>query len=170
MEGQMCSPPCCPQPFYCSGRIYGGPGGADDTAAYSCPLTKDQKSGKKIIVLEALNILVGLHTLLRPSDVNTHMVVYCDNFAAVQAMESGRAKDPTLMRCARALWMLQAHLNLRLTYIFVPGASNNLPDALSRECFSPHSGRVADRLISQRALVRVRPCMFVFDDNEFQAC
>ena len=120
--------------------------------------------------LETLNVLVGIHTLGRPSDAGSHIVIYCDNKAAVQSLQSRRAHHPVVMRAARALWMLQACLNVHFTYIFIPGHTNNLPDALSRESMSGHSRNIANRLIEERGIIRIPPCLYVFNSSEYMSC
>ena len=147
-----------------------GIGGADDRVAYSHTLTPQQRLNNKILELETLNVLVGIHTMLRPTDVGHHIRIYCDNESAVRALKSGRAHNPTVMRAARSLWMLQAFMNVTLSYVHIPGHHNNLPDALSRQGFSAHSKIVADRMVAQKGLTRVMPCMYVFDNPEYLTC
>ena len=169
-HGKCVLPPPSPTRYMAMDACKKGIGGADDLAAYAHTLTYAQQDGKNILELETLNVLVGIHTLLRPSDVGGHIVIYCDNKAAVQSLQSGRAQNPTVMRAARALWMLQACLNIHFSYVFIPGHTNNLPDALSRECMSEHSKSVASKFIHERGLLRISPCLYVFDDEDFMLC
>ena len=64
------------------------------------------------------------------------MECYCDNMAVVAVINSGRAKDVTLMHLLRCMFFVAAHLNVYLQAHHVPGAKNMAAGALSRNCFS----------------------------------
>ena len=146
----------------------GGIGGADDTRAYSHRLVinNDRAHQYSINHLEALNIVVALHTFVTEQDKGGHIRVMCDNLAAVQVLTSGRGQDPCLMEAARAAWMLQAVMQVKVSFNHIPGASNVLADALSRAHISPAHANKAITLCVDKKLTPVEPCMLAYSQYQ----
>ena len=61
---------------------------------------------------------------------------YCDNMAVVAVINSGRAKDKTLMHLLRCMFFVVAHLDIHIHASHVPGVENVAADELSRNCIS----------------------------------
>lgn len=62
--------------------------------------------------------------------------------------------------------MVQALLDIRITYLHISGAENNLADALSRMHLSPLSKSYAIRYLIQNSIVYVDPVLDVFKNFE----
>ena len=92
--------------------------------------------GLTIVHLEMLNILVAVKLFCRHWK-GMSILIYCDNFAVVNVLRSGRARDPYLAACARNIWMWAATHDINFTYTHVAGKNNRTADLLSRWCNSP---------------------------------
>lgn len=75
---------------------------------------------------------MAVHTFLKESDRGSHVVIQTDSLSSAQVFRSGRGRNKVLLDCARQLWMVQALLDVRITYEHISGESNCLADALSR--------------------------------------
>ena len=77
------------------------------------------------------------------------VLLYCDNWAAVCAANSGRAEDPLIRASIRELWLICAISDVQLTIRHRPGHDMMTADALSRAGLSAkHAARVR-QLIDQ---------------------
>ena len=92
--------------------------------------------GLTIVHLEMLNILVAVK-LFCSNWKGMSILIYCDNFAVVNVLRSGRARDPYLAACARNIWMWAATHDIHFTYTHVAGKNNRTADLLSRWWNSP---------------------------------
>ena len=61
-----------------------------------------------------------------------NILIYCDNFAVVNVLRSGKARDPYLAACARNIWLWAAIHDMHVTYTHVSGKNNRTADLLSR--------------------------------------
>ena len=109
-----------------------GVGASDGRAAYAARIAPDADPVANITEIEAANIVIALHTFITDDDSGGHIIVYCDNLPSVQALTSGRAHNPVLAECVRALWMLQAKYDIKISYSHIAGQDNQVADALSR--------------------------------------
>ena len=57
---------------------------------------------------------------------------HCDNMAAVDVVNKGRAREPLMCHQLRALFYMSAHFNFELVAQHTPGRENGPADALSR--------------------------------------
>ena len=137
-----------------------GLGGTDGQYAYGLQVAPVQDGAANITELEAANVVVALHTLLGEKDRGSHILVRCDNFATVQALRSGRAKNHILQECARAAWMVQALLGVDVSYDHIPGVQNDVADALSRAHLNLKYKQAADSFIDHYFLSPVFPCTY----------
>ena len=110
-------------------------------------------------------MVVALHSMLTERDRGTHVRIHCDNMAAVQALQYGRAHNAVLIECARAAWMTQAVLGVELSFVHVPGVDNDIADALSRAHLSASDHSRATVLIQNNSLAIVHPCLHVFHNT-----
>ena len=140
----------------------GGIGAIDNMAAYDYKLMSEEASSHYITQIEALNVVVALHTLITPTDIGSHIRVWCDNEAAVAAIATGRARDPALMMCARAVWMVQAIYNIRITMQHIPGKQNTEADVLSRAHISQDHRARADSIYERYNVSKLHPCLHAF--------
>ena len=140
-----------------------GIGGADDQRVYAACVAKGGTRASNITHLEAVNIVVAMHTLLTPADKGAHIVIHYDNSAAASVLQTGRGRDPFLMECARAAWMAQAILQIKVTYKHIAGANNTLADALSRAHVSASHNALAKDIVNRYNLEWCDPCLYVLD-------
>jgi len=52
------------------------------------------------------------------------VLVYCDNQAVVEVVNSGNPKDPTLMHILRAIFFISAHHDFAVRAAHIPGERN----------------------------------------------
>ena len=109
-----------------------GVGATDDTYCYSGQVLGEQEGSFNITELETINVFIALHTFLTEKDRGSHVLIECDNLAAVQALKWSRAKNQVLAECARMAWMIQAVLDVTLYFAHIAGINNGVADALSR--------------------------------------
>ena len=142
-----------------------GIGATDGHRAYAGRVAPDADPAANITELEAANVVVALHTFLSEADRGKHVLVQCDNLAAVQALRWGRAKNTVLMEVARMGWMVQALLDVKLTFAHVPGVDNVAADALSRAHMSARDAERAEGIMKRDKLALVCPCLYVFEND-----
>ena len=63
---------------------------------------------------------------------NRHIIVYCDNQAAVAMINKGSTGNPIMMSYLRLLFWLSASHNFRITAKYLPGKENTIADCISR--------------------------------------
>ena len=140
-----------------------GIGGADDQLAYAACLAERGTRVANIAHLEAVNIVVAMHTLLKSTDKGGHIVIHCDNSAAVSVFQTGRGRDPFLLECARTAWMAQAIFQIQVTYKHIAGANNILADPLSRAYSSTSYDSLAKEIVRKYNLEWCDPCLHILD-------
>ena len=153
-------PPRAPSKVLLVDACLTGIGGTDGDRAYGQQVHNVEDGAANITELEAANVVVALHTLLTQQDRGTHIMVRCDNRAAVDVLRTGRANNKILQDCARAVWMVQAILGVDISYDHIPGVDNDVADALSRAHISPACLLRADSLVTNYGLTPITPCMF----------
>ena len=141
-----------------------GIGGSDGHRAYAGQVAPIEDGAKNITELEAINVIVALHTFLTKQDEGKHVRVHCDNMAAVQVLQTGKGKNRVLLDCARAAWMVQAVLNVQISYVHVPGVQNDIADALSRSHLSPKHHSNVKNILAANSLCLTEPCLHIFDN------
>ena len=81
--------------------------------------------------LELLAIMVALK--LWASQLKTERFrMHCDNTTAVAAMNLSRVRNPNVQACMREIAYIAATAEFEVLVVHVEGASNTLPDLLSR--------------------------------------
>ena len=63
---------------------------------------------------------------------NRHVIVFCDNQAAVAMINKGSTASPLMMTYLRLLFWLSASFNFRITAKYLPGKDNCVADCISR--------------------------------------
>ena len=81
--------------------------------------------------LEMLNIVIAVK-LWHENWPHARVRVLCDNASAVAVLNSGRGRDPFLLRCAREIWLLSALHDFQVEAIHTPGTQLTIADSLSR--------------------------------------
>ena len=107
-----------------------GLGGAFNNEVYvlTIPLGFE---GYDIVHLEILNIVVALKIWAKHWQ-NKRIEIRCDNMAMVEVIRSGKARDQTLAKCARNIWLIISIFNIHLVVNHIPGERNIVADFLSR--------------------------------------
>ena len=142
-----------------------GVGATDGQWAYGQQILDVADERYSITELEAINIVVALHSFINTADRGGHVLVRCDNLAAVQALSSGRARNPILQECARAAWMVQAIMDVEVSFNHIPGIDNDVADALSRAHVGVTHATRASTLVSHYSLSCVVPCLYFMDND-----
>ena len=132
-----------------------GGGATDGDRCYSYTFPKQMRDQHHITHLEAINCLGAARALTLPTDTGNTVIINCDNQPAVDAYRGGRAEDPVLNACARAIWFLGAQNQVNYKFNHVPGELMNIPDALSRVMLDDKYRSLADHYISQLSLTTV---------------
>lgn len=109
-----------------------GVGGSDGINAYALQVAHQEDPARNIAELEGANVAIAAHTLISHKDRGRHILIRSDSMASVQVFKSGRGRNPVLLEAARLLWMVQALLDVRLSYSHVEGENNILAYSLSR--------------------------------------
>ena len=107
-----------------------GLGGAFNNEVYALTIPLGFQN-YDIVHLEILNIVVALKLWAKQWQ-NKRIEIRCDNMAVVEVIRSGKARDPTLAKCARNIWLLTSIFNIYLVVNHIPGQRNTLADLLSR--------------------------------------
>ena len=84
-----------------------------------------------IAALECLNLLISLR-LWCDQWRGKHVLLFCDNWSVVCALQSGRAREPLIQGALREIWWLAALNDIELTVRHKPGSELVTADALSR--------------------------------------
>lgn len=139
-----------------------GIGATDGRTAYGGQITPVHDPAENISELEAVNLVVALQTFLSERDRGRHIRVFCDNMATVDVCTSGRGRNPVILDCARSVWMLQALLDIQITYEHIAGSNNIFADALSRRHLSPKYNTKAYELCQYHNIPLRVPCLHIF--------
>ena len=81
--------------------------------------------------LETMAIIVALK-LWGTELKNSHLLLFCDNSATVNIINTGRAKNLFAQNCLREICYLNAKNNMVVKVVHKAGCENRLPDLLSR--------------------------------------
>lgn len=139
-----------------------GIGATDGRTAYGGQVSPMWDPAENISELEAVNLVVALQTFLTDADRGRHIKVFCDNMATVEVCTTGRGRNQIILDCARNIWMVQALLDIKITYEHIAGTKNVFADALSRRHMSPKFERtVLDRCERDNIPLR-EPCLYIF--------
>ena len=129
-------------------------GATDGKRYYAFTYPASISNTNHITQLEAINTLAAVRAFVDESHGGGVVEVYCDNSASIAAYTTGRARDPVLAACCRAMWYVAAATDTKLEFAHVPGESMILPDALSRAHADPRMNHKAKTIINKMALQR----------------
>ena len=160
-NGRSCIPDPEPAMHIYVDACLSGVGATDGNRAYAGQVAPVDDGADNITELEALNVIIALHSFLGKDNAKTHVQVHCDNKAAVQVLQSGRGRNKVLLDCARAAWMVQAVLDVQVSYVHVPGKDNEIADRLSRAHLSTADYKSAKSIIATNCLDMIDPCIFI---------
>ena len=132
-----------------------GGGATDGERCYAHSYPSDTSDTHHITQLEAVNVLAAARAFVSPAHAGGHVEIYSDNMSSVSVYTSGRARDPILAACCRAMWYHAAQTQTMLVFTHVPGEDMVLPDALSRASFDPRLSALADAIIEREGISRI---------------
>lgn len=89
------------------------------------------RQGLHINALELLTLTVALK-LWGSTLIGKRILVFCDNMASVQVLNSGASRDPFSQACLKEVCWFAARYQFEVRRKHLPGVSNRLPDLLSR--------------------------------------
>ena len=89
-----------------------------------------------INVLELLTILVGLK-IWGERFRNLRIQIFCDNSASVVVLNSGKTKDPYMLRIIREIAYFSVTYNFQVKAVHLAGEFNRIADGLSRAPIDP---------------------------------
>ena len=144
-----------------------GAGASDGSTYYEHSFSEATSADHIIVHLEAINCVAAARTFIGPGQAGGTVEIFCDNRPSVDAFTSGRAGDPVLGACARALWYHAAATDTDIIFTHVPGKKMDLPDALSRAAMDGPARARADRIISALGITPVRPPKGAFSYMSF---
>ena len=107
-----------------------------------------------ICQLEMLNVVVAMKAFGKHL-AQTSVQLHCDNAAVVAVLQSGRAKDAFLLKCAREIWLVTAKHDIQLLPVHLPGIQNALADALSRFHLSGYCQDVVNEFVKSKNAKRI---------------
>ena len=106
-------------------------GGIYGTRVYTCPIPSVIQNLCSIVHFEAINIVLAIRTW-HQHWANRSIIIWCDNWAVVNAFQSNRIKDIWLMAAVRIVWLYTAAFNINLQVKHIKGVQNTYADILSR--------------------------------------
>lgn len=93
----------------------------DGARAYGGRITPVSDPVTNITELEAVNVVVAIHSFVDDRHRGSHILVQCDNLSSVEVFRNGRGKNRVLLECARILWMVQSVFDITISYEHIPG-------------------------------------------------
>ena len=141
-----------------------GAGASDGDRFYTFQLPSRMATTHHIAHLEAINCVAAARAFIHTGHAGGTIELHCDNKPSIDAFRSGRARDPVLAACSRALWYRAAETDTSITFTHVPGEAMALPDALSRVYSDESHRKLAKSLVASLKLKRVdiNPAMFSY--------
>ena len=106
-------------------------GGMYGTRVYTCPIPSLIQHLCSIIHFEAINIVLTIRNW-HQCWANRSIIIWCDNWAVVNAFQSNQIKDIWLMAAVRTVWLYTAAFNIDLQVKHIKGVQNTYADILSR--------------------------------------
>lgn len=122
------------------------------------------KQGASIAVLEMWALIIGIK-LWSHKLTNKAVIVYCDNQAVAQVVNTGRARDLSLQEGLREICYLAAVAQCEICAQFISGSDNRLPDYLSRWHQGNQYRTAFRRLVPGFARRPVRRSLFYFSHS-----
>ena len=98
---------------------------------YSVPILQTLRNNMSIVHFEAANIVLTLKCWGKVVK-NSTMIIWCDNFAVVNAFTHHKIRDVFLMACVRTVWLICAENNIKIQVKHIRGIQNTYADILSR--------------------------------------
>ena len=98
---------------------------------YSVPILQTLRDNMSIVHFEAANIVLTLRCWGKVVK-NSTMIIWCDNFAVVNAFTHHKIRDVFLMACVRTVWLICAENNIKIQVKHIRGIQNTYADILSR--------------------------------------
>lgn len=138
-----------------------GIGAHDGPRAYGGHITPAWDPVANISELEGANVVVAINTFISTADKGCHVLIQCDNLASVEIFRNGRGKNRVLLECACHLWMVQALLDIRISYEHIAGSRNVVADSLSQLHLGDNFKRHAFSFIESNKMLYVEPYLYI---------
>ena len=106
-------------------------GGVYGNRVYTCPFSNLIQNLCSIDHFEAINIVLAIRTW-HQYWANESIIIWCDNWAVVNAFQSNQIKDIWLIAAVRTVWLYTAAFNIDLQVKHIMGVKNTYADILSR--------------------------------------
>ena len=140
-----------------------GLGAIYDSQVYAMTLPSTWKDDN-IAQLEMINILVALKVWHRSWSCQ-RVLIKCDNLAVVSVLNNGRARDQTLAKYARNIFMWASAFNDDLKVVHVAGKMNPVADLLSRWNITPHNFQKLQDLVGPVTWIPVDDTLLYTDES-----
>lgn len=140
-----------------------GIGAHDHRHTYGGRITPVHDPVVNITELEAVNVVVAINIFLGKVEAGSHVLVQCDSLGSVEVFHNGRGKNKVLLECARHLWMVQAILNIQISYEHIAGRDNSIADSLSRLHIHDIYKNVAFTFLKKNDIPYVQPDLYIFE-------
>ena len=98
---------------------------------YICKIPEFLKIAGSIVHFEAVNILVTIRMWSHLFQ-DKSIIIWCDNWAMVNAFNNNKMTDSLLMATVRSVWLYTAMFNIDLKVQHIRGKDNYYADILSR--------------------------------------
>ena len=119
---------------------------------------------RNIAQLEMFNKLVALK-VCNSSWAGQTLLIKCDNQSVVSVLNNGRARDQTLAKYARNIFMWAIACNVGLTVVHVAGKHNPVADHLSRWDISPSNFQRLQDLVGSVIWIPVDDTLLYTDES-----
>ena len=143
-----------------------GIGGNWGSKVFACKIADLSHIGDHftIVHFEMLNILVAMR-LWKDSLANKSIILYCDNLAVVNVLQSGRGRDLDLLAMARNVWLETAQADIDLQVQHIPGKANVVADLLSRWYSAGTDRQQLYQLVNEPQWFKVEQHLSILDHN-----
>ena len=128
-----------PDAYFSVDACLAGAGGMCGREYFHCPIPS-QLQGVDINTLELRTLLVALR-LWAPRLAGCRVQVFCDNWATVVTLNSGKASSPQFQAAHREIFLLLARHQVLLRVKHVRSEANRAADLLSRWHLDPNNER-----------------------------
>ena len=107
---------------------------------YFCEIPEFLRIAGSIVHFEAINILVTIRMWSQLFQ-DKSIIIWCDNWAVVNAFNNSKIRDSLLMATVRSVWLYTAMFNINLKVQHIRGKDNYYADILSRWPVYEHNNK-----------------------------
>ena len=114
--------------------------------ATDLPHDVDFSTIDQINLYEAIIVVIACHAILQslPADRREHLTIFvwCDNTSAIAWLTNNKSNHPIINFLLQVWARLQALYNVTINCGHIPGISNIVPDAISRQFLVPDGSKI----------------------------